>query len=230
MVYGDNRGHTYEKKIVQILKDKKIIPRGKHGAGNGPGTDITFFHNKKEFKIEIKNNVIDPDYGQKRLIPKKIGKDWKWNWAPGVIDENITKYYTRIGVLDYLNEKKMIPNKYRKSDSELTIDDVKMDQINFDDRDYEISSDAFRIFYEEKADYVQIGNGLGLFHLNKDVAKIGTSKFQGKFILRFRAKRHTTKILHCYSFFSVLKCKKVSEKSKINIEEYEGQEFPKINT
>ena len=50
MVTGDNKGHVYEKKIVQILEDKKIIPVGKQGAGSGPGTDITFFHNKKEFK------------------------------------------------------------------------------------------------------------------------------------------------------------------------------------
>jgi hypothetical protein len=229
MVYGDNKGHRYEKKIVQILEDKKIIPIGKHGAGSGPGTDITFFHNKKEYKVEIKNSVTDPDYGQKRLIPEKIGDEWQWGWAPGVINENITKYYTSIGILDYLNKKKIIPNKYRKLDSELTLKDVKEDQVNFEDRSYEISSEAFEIFYEEKADYVQIGKGLGLFHLKKDIAKIGTSKFEGKFILRFRAKRHTTKNFHCYSFFSVLKCRKVLKKSKINIEELEGQEFPKIN-
>ena len=125
MVTGDNKGHKYEKKIVQILEDKKIIPSGTAVAGSGPGTDITFFHNKKEFKVEIKNSVTDPDYGQKRLIPKKIGSEWKWNWAPGVIDEDITKHYTDMGVLDYLDKKKIIPNKYRKPDSELTLKDVK---------------------------------------------------------------------------------------------------------
>ena len=130
MVTGDNKGHKYEKKIVQILEDKNIIPSGTAGAGSGPGTDITFFHNKKEFKVEIKNSVTDPDYGQKRLIPEKIGKDWKWNWAPRVVNENITKHYTSIGVLDYLNKKKITPNKYRKSDSELTLKDVKEDQVN----------------------------------------------------------------------------------------------------
>ena len=228
MVTGDNKGHKYEKKIVQILEDKKIIPSGTAGAGSGPGTDITFFHNKKEFKVEIKNSVTDPDYGQKRLIPKKIGSEWKWNWAPGVIDEDITKHYTDMGVLDYLDKKKIIPNKYRKPDSELTLKDVKEDQVNFEDREYKISGDAFGIFYEKKADYVQIGKGLGLYHLNKDVAKIGTTKFDGKFILRFRAKRHTTKNFHCYSFFAVLKCKQVLEKSKKNFEEFEGQSFPEI--
>ena len=229
MVTGDNKGHKYEKKIVQILEDKNIIPSGTAGAGSGPGTDITFFHNKKEFKVEIKNSVTDPDYGQKRLIPKKIGSEWKWNWAPGVIGEDITKYYTDMGVLDYLDKKKIIPNKYRKPDSELTLKDVKEDQVNFEDREYGISSDAFGIFYEKKADYVQIGRGLGLYHLNKDVANIGTTKFDGKFILRFRAKRHTTKNFHCYSFFAVLKCREVVKKSNMNFEEFEGQSFPEIN-
>ena len=229
MVTGDNKGHKYEKKIVKILEDKNIIPSGTAGAGNGPGTDVTFFHNKKKVKVEIKNSVTDPDYGQKRLIPKKIGSEWKWNWAPGVIGEDITKHYTDIGVLDYLDKKKIIPNKYRKPDSELTLKDVKEDQVNFEDRKYGISSDAFGIFYEKKADYVQIGRCLGLYHLNKDVAKFGTTKFDGKFILRFRAKRHTTKNFHCYSFFAVLKCRKVKAKSKKNFEEFEGQSFPEIS-
>lgn len=229
MVTGDNKGHKYEKKIVKILEDKNIIPSGTAGAGNGPGTDITFFHNKKKVKVEIKNSVTDPDYGQKRLIPKKIGSEWKWNWAPGVIGEDITKHYTDIGVLDYLDKKKIIPNKYRKPDSELTLKDVKEDQVNFEDREYVISSDAFGIFYEKKADYVQIGRCLGLYHLNKDVAKFGTTKFDGEFILRFRAKRHTTKNFHCYSFFAVLKCRKVKAKSKKNFEECEGQSFPEIS-
>jgi len=44
MVTGDNKGMTYEKMIVQIMRDKKIIPEGKQGAGGGPGTDITFLH------------------------------------------------------------------------------------------------------------------------------------------------------------------------------------------
>ena len=230
MVYGDNKGHRYEKKIVQIMSDKKIIPDGKQGAGSGPGTDITFLHKGKEYKIEIKNSVTDPDYGQKRLIPEKIKNKWEWNWAPTVKDEKITKYYTKLGVLDYLNKKKIIPNKYRKPDTELTLEDVKGDQANFEDPTCKISSKAFEIFYEDKADYVQIGKGFGLFHIKEDKANLCTDKFDGNFILRFRAKRHTTKNFHCYSFFAVLKCKKVLKKSRCNLEDFSGQEFPKIRS
>ena len=210
------------------MNEREIIPAGKQGAGSGPGTDITFLHNGEEYKIEIKNSVTDPDYGQKRLIPEKIGNEWKWNWAPSVRDEKITKHYTSLGVLDYINRKKIIPNKYRKQDSELTLKDVKEDQLNFEDRSYGISSSAFVIFYENKADYVQIGKGFGLFHLKEDKANLGTDKFEGEFILRFRAKRHTTKDFHSYSFFAVLKCKKVLKISRCNIENFPGQIFPPI--
>ena len=84
------------------------------------------------------------------------------------------------------------------------------------------------MFYKEKADYIQIGNGYGLYHSKTDKAKLGTEKFSGSFFLRFRAKRHTTKNFHCYSFFAVIKCKSLSKKSNYNIEESVGQKFPPI--
>ena len=228
MVLGDNKGHTYEKKIVKILKERMIIAEDTYGAGSGPGTDVIFIHKGKNYKLEIKNSVIAPDYGQKRLIPYQDGKKWRWNWAPKVIDEKITKYYTKIGVLDYLNKKKIIPNKYRKADSELTYQDVKEDQKNFEDVTYYISDETIGRFYEDKADYIQIGNGYGLYHPKTDRAKLGTEKFHGKFVLRFRAKRHTTKNFHCYSFFAVIKCKGLDKKSRYNIEETDDQKFPPI--
>ena len=172
--------------------------------------------------------MTSPDYGQKRLIPYLEGKKWKWNWAPGVIDEKITKHYTSLGVLDYLNKKNITPNKYRKSDDSLTLKDVKQDQENFEDKTYAIGNEAFVKFYEDKADYVQVGKGFGLFHLKSDKAKLGTEKFSGEFILRFRAKRHTTKNNHNYSFFAVLKCKKVLKSSKYNLEEDLINSFPPI--
>ena len=226
MVLGDNKGHDYEKKIVKILKEKQLLPVGTAGAGSGPGSDIVFSYNGTECRIEIKSNVIGPDYGQKRLIPKKVDGAWKWDWAQSVKELKITKYYTKQGVLDYLNGKKIIPNKYRKDNSKLTLKDVKGDQKTFEDRSHKIPNEAFIIFYEDKADYVQVGNGYGLFHLRHDKAKLGTEQFHGEFILRFRAKRHTTKDFHSYSFFATLACKKIHKRSQFNLENYPNQEFP----
>ena len=133
-----------------------------------------------------------------------------------------------MGVLDYLDKKNIIPNKYRKDDDRLTLKDVKDDQKNFEDKTYTISNDAFVKFYEDKADYVQIGKGYGLFHLKEDKAKLGTEQFRGEFILRFRAKRHTTKNFYCYSFFAVLKCKKSLRRSRYSLEEDLNNSFPPI--
>ena len=162
------------------------------------------------------------------MIPEKKGKEWKWDWAPKVKGMKITDHYTKLGVLDYLNKKKIIPNKYRKPDPELTFEDVNEDQKNFEDVTYDISDETIGMFYEDKADYIQIGNGYGLYHPKTDKAKLGTEKFHGKFFLRFRAKRHTTKNFYCYSFFAVIKCKGLDKKSRYNIEETGDQEFPPI--
>ena len=228
MVKGDNKGHRYEKKIVQILKDKKLMSTEVAGAGSGPGIDAFFLHRGKKYSIEVKNRANGAEFGQKRLVPEKKGKEWKWDWAPKVKGMKITDHYTKLGVLDYLNKKKIIPNKYRKPDPELTFKDVKEDQKNFEDVTYEISDETIGMFYENKADYIQIGNGYGLYHPKTDRAKLGTEKFHGKFVLRFRAKRHTTKNFHCYSFFTDIKCKKLDKKSRYNIEETDDQEFPPI--
>ena len=230
MVKGDNKGHAYEKKIFKILKEKQLLPPGtKKGAGSGPGTDTPFLHKKKEYRLEVKNSVIAPDYGQKRLVPKrdKEGKQifGKWDWAK---KEEITDYYTKRGVLKYLDRKKIIPRKHRKDNDKLTSNDVKRDQKVFEDKTYLISNTAFVKFYEDKADYVQVGKGYGLFHIKEDKAKLGTELFRGKFILRFRAKRHTTKIIPNYSFFAVLKCKEVLRRSRYNLEEDLNNDFPPI--
>lgn len=224
MVTGDNKGHVYEKTIVDILTKRNIIPDGLAGAGSGPGTDIFFVHGKKTYKLEVKNNVVGPDYGQKRLLPFKTDGGWKWKLAK---DEYVTRFYTGLGVLKYLDNKNIVPNKHNKKDSQITEHDKKEDQKNFEDRTFTISSEAFSKFYFEKADYLQIGNGYGFYHLTDDVAKLGTEKFEGRFILRFRAKTHHSMPVHGYSFFAVLKCSS-AKKSKYNLEDVRGQEFPPI--
>lgn len=224
MVLGDNKGIIYEKKIFEILKERNLVA-SESSAGAGPGADIVFIHRGKKFRLEAKINITDPDYGQKRLIPKKEGSGWKWTWA---IDEEITRYYTESKVLEYLNAKKIVPNKYRKPDDEITMDEKREDMTNFEDPTFVIPTDAFTLFYRDKADYLQVGNGYGFYHLSEDVANLGTEKFEGKFILRFRVKTHHSKPIFNYSFFAVLKCKGANKKSKYNIEDYSGQKFPKI--
>ena len=60
---GYNRGDTYEEHIYEISKNKGIVPPGSSRAGaaaNAP--DLLFRHLGKDYKLEIKHNITNPDY------------------------------------------------------------------------------------------------------------------------------------------------------------------------
>ena len=229
MVKGDNKGHKYEKKIVGILQNKGLMPVEISGAGSGPGVDAFFTHKGKKYSVEIKN-LPNTELGQKRLKPKQVGQQWKWNWSEKKQDLEITKYFTKIGVLDYLNDKKIIPNKHRKRDSEITLEDVREDQRNFAESKFPIPDKTIAMFYQEKADYIQIGGGYGFYHTKNDKAKLGTEKISPECVLRFRLKRHNPSHppLSNVSFMAVIRSKKFRKKSNYNIEETNYQTFPPI--
>ena len=233
MVTGDNKGHTYEKRIVKILKDRNLVPRGATGAGSGVGTDIPFLHKNSEYRLEIKNNATDPDYGQKRLVPKLVGKKWVWQWAPGIESEKIVGHYTSLGVLDYLNKKNIVPNKFRIHDCKLSKQQKAEDMTNFEDRKFTVSNKTFIKYYEDKAEYIQVGNGFGFYHLKRDTANIGTKQFDGKFILRFRAKSHNNHWIKCPKCEGVYRpttskcsnCQTVLIKPRTKVEVYHDYSF-----
>ena len=233
MVLGDNKGHTYEKKIVKILQDRNLVPQGVTGAGSGVGTDISFLHENNEYRLEIKNNATDPDYGQKRLVPKLVGKKWVWQWAPGIESEKIVGHYTGLGVLDYLNKKNIVPNKFRIHDCKLSKQQKMEDMTNFEDRKFTVSNETFIKYYEDKAEYIQVGNGFGFYHLKRDTANIGTKQFDGEFILRFRAKSHNNHWVKCTKCEGVYRptaskcsnCQTVLVKPRTKVEVYHDYSF-----
>ena len=53
MVKGDNKGHKYEKKIVEILQKRSLMPSEISGAGSGPGVDAMFIHKGKQYYIDV---------------------------------------------------------------------------------------------------------------------------------------------------------------------------------
>ena len=63
MVHGDNKGHRYEKKIAEIMKEKQV-QLSKEPAGSSDGADLEFVHLGKQYSLEMKENVIKPDWGQ----------------------------------------------------------------------------------------------------------------------------------------------------------------------
>jgi hypothetical protein len=183
MVYDDNKGHKYEKKIADILS-KKEVTLLKEPAGSSGDTDLEFQHKSEKFSMEIKENAVGPDWGQVGLKYKNNS----WEWSSSKKRENIIRIYDKIklekytGVLKFLNDK-FIPNKGRVD----VITKKEHDEDFEFDRYFPIDSTALEKFYD-KIDYLQVGNGHGFYHITKDTAKLGTEKIIAKFKLRLRVK------------------------------------------
>ncbi|HOW29889.1 MAG TPA: hypothetical protein PK685_04450 [archaeon] len=232
MVLGLNKGHKYEDFIFDRLEKLNLMYPGTKKEGMAGGVDSIFCHNGKPYSLEIKDG-LEADYGQKKF-------NWDntngWDWS---VHDEVTDFYTGLGVLSYVQEKKIKPNRYLKEKSKITYGDAKEDQTKFEDRTFEVTADALWKYYSAKnVHYIQVGKGYGFYHLDKDIAKLGTPQFNCSYILRFRAKYHDrTDRQHKtylptpwnYSFFAVLKVKTKPIPSKYNIEKSDGQELPPIN-
>ena len=166
-------------------------------AGSGTQEDVIFRHNGEDFSLEVKNSPEAPDWGQCALIPTVKNGKCVWDYSPKAkkTKSKLLEYYNQysfkdgsIGVLTYLNNKTFIPNKYRVLNEEMTFNLRKEDQDGFEDRNHKIPSNAFAKFHDTKSNYIQIGRKYGFYHINNDLANLGTEQFDATFILRFRAK------------------------------------------
>jgi hypothetical protein len=166
-------------------------------AGSGTEDDIILKHKGNNISVEVKNSARDPDWGQCELIPtlKNGVVTWDYSSKAKKTKSKLLEYYSQykfkdgsIGVLNYLNNKKFIPNKYRISDEKMTFNLRKGDQRGFEDTKHKISTLAFAKFHDKKSKYVQIGKKYGFYHINNDSANLGTEQFEAIFTLRFRAK------------------------------------------
>jgi len=231
MGLGKNKGHRYEDKIFALLEEMGLLYPGTTQEGMAGGVDAVFCHLGKPFDLELKNG-LQADYGQKKF---SWNEEDGWRWSD---DDEVTRFFTGLGALTYIQKKGIKPKKYTKEKGDITYDDAAADQKAFEDRNFIVKAEALWRYYSEKGiHYIQVGDGYGFYHLDKDVAKLGTQPFDCDFILRFRAKYHDrvdrqrgtlAPTPWNYSFFAVLKVKGKPRKSKYNLEKTEDQEFPHI--
>jgi len=208
MVYGDNKGHRYEKRMADILKNNNVKLL-KEPAGSSGDTDLEFLHKNKKFSIEVKENAVGPDWGQ-------VGLKYKnnlWEWSSSKKRKNIIQVYDKIkiegvtGILKFLNNK-FIPNK-----GSVDIITKKQHDEDFEfDQYFPIDSTALEKFYD-KIDYLQVGHGYGFYHITKDTAELGTENIIAEFKLRLRVKaihNHHNRCPKCQGRYqgSYKKCKK----------------------
>jgi hypothetical protein len=218
---GYNKGDNYEQNIFDLLTSKGLIAIGSARGGAGNATDIKFLHNFQEYNLEVKLD-LEADYGQKML-------KWDngiWSWC---VDDAVTSFYTSVGVLDIVNAKNLIPNRYSIARDEITAQQKNQDQKAFEDK-VEIEINSLYDFYGGKdCYYIQIG-GYGFYHLKQDVLSLGTPQFDCRMKLRLRAKTIHSSPVYKYGFYAVLKVdkKEKPKKSCYDLEQKDGREFPPI--
>ena len=218
---GYNKGDNYEQSIFDLLTSKGLIVIGSTRGGAGNLTDIKFVHNNQECNLEVKLD-LEADYGQKMLR----WDDGIWSWC---VDDAVTSFYTSVGVLDIVNSKNFIPNRYSIPRDEITMQQKKQDQKAFEDK-VKININSLYDFYGNKGCYyIQIG-GYGFYHLKRDILCLGTPQFECQMKLRLRAKTIHSSPVYKYGFYAVLKVDKKQnpKKSCYDIEQKEGREFPPI--
>ncbi len=216
---GYNKGDEYENTIFDILTEKKLIAPNstRGGAGNQP--DIKFLYNSQENNLEVKLD-LSADYGQKMLK----WSDGIWNWC---VDDVVTRLYTKVGILQIIQDKKYIPNRHFILKKELTEELRKEDQRQFESVSV-ISINALYDFYANKnCFYIQVG-GYGFYHLKEDILNLGTPQFICNIKLRLRAKVISSLPIHNYRFYAVLKIGSKPVTSLYDIEEKNGRIFPPI--
>jgi hypothetical protein len=217
---GYNQGDSYEEKIFEILQKKKVLsPNAKRG-GSSNKPDLIFLHQSRPSFIEVKLD-LKADYGQKML-------KWEngvWSWR---VDDSVTQLFTHLKILDYINDKNIIPNRYTIPKEEITQAQKKEDQSQFEDQ-IEIDINALYQYYTNRnCYYIQIG-GYGFYHLEEDILNLGTSQFKCKMLLRLRAKTIHSNPLYNYGFYAVLKPDGKPQKvSPYDLEEKDNRAFPPI--
>jgi hypothetical protein len=218
---GYNKGDNYEQNIFDLLTAKGLIVIGSTRGGAGNLTDIKFLFDFQECNLEVKLD-LDADYGQKMLR-------WDngiWSWC---VEDAVTSFYTSVGILNIINAKNFIPNRYSIPKNEITCQHKKQDQKAFEDK-VEIDINSLHDFYSSKnCYYIQIG-GYGFYHLKQDILSLGTSQFACTMKLRLRAKTIHSIPIYKYGFYAVLKVdkKEKPKKSCYDLEQKDGREFPTI--
>jgi hypothetical protein len=219
MIKGYNKGDTYEGLVFDLLTTKGLIAPNSNRGGAGNQPDINFVHSFQENNLEVKLDLT-ADYGQKML-------KWSngiWSWC---VDDVVTEFYTQCGILQLVQDKQIIPNRYSIPKQEITLEQKKEDQKQFEDK-LDISINTLYDFYSnKKCFYIQVGN-YGFYHLKEDILDLGTPQFSCEMKLRLRAKTIHSRPVHNYGFYAVLRVSSKPEKSFYDIEEKDGRKFPPI--
>lgn len=213
----DNKGIIYENKINRMLKNVKLQSRSFKGAGsdiNGPDSEIKI--NGKKYYIELKLGLV-VDFGQGSLDYDFKKKKWVLSGA----DKHMKEFLSKIEVPKMVNKvwgSEGAPRRYSIPLDNFKKADADFDYAHFTSQYVTVPSDAVSNYYASKnIYYIQIGNGYGLYHMDKDPAGLGVPQFKPDLKLRIRLKRNAAYPIYNYRFTTALQVKRLL-KSTLNIE------------
>ena len=188
-----NKGDKYEDLIFKSLKSVDKVAGERGGASSAADIKLQI----KGARINIECKYDGADYGQKYI--SYIDGKWSWN-NPDVT----TDLYDGMRIKEYIN-KDFVPYKTKdKCPSNMDFrswckqnineKEKKYDQKGFEKNNITISKQALYEYYKKKkCYYIQIHKA-GLFHLSEDKFDLGTPQYNGKLVLRFRAKSINNRI------------------------------------
>jgi len=209
-----NKGFKYEWELYDKLVAADLSPAGFSPAGGGHGPDGMFLYKGKKYNYEIKLDQA-ADYGQVELRYKN------GSWDFGGKNQEAKDLYNTLGVLDFVRKSwgnQGAPRKETIATKLFTRDDVSHDYANFKDAFMAIPASVLAAHYAKKGTYyIQVGKS-GFYHMDKDIAGIGTKKFDATLKLRLRIKRRSSKKLNMYGFLTALKIDKKAAKSDMDLD------------
>ena len=210
---SDNKGFLYEQTINKNLKKYKLQDSTFEGAGsdsNAPDAELKL--GTQKYKVEVKLD-LNVDFGQGSLDYDLKAKKWKLGGANTVSAIQMREFLEGVGVPALVQKKwgaHGAPRKYTVPFSQYKQKDVDYDYAKFTDQFVDIPKDSVAKYYNSKKTYyIQIG-GFGLYHMGKDVAKIGTPEFNLQLRLRIRLKRGGSTPIYNYRFATAIQAVKGS--------------------
>lgn len=215
MAASDNKGFLYEGTINKNLKKFKLQKASFVPAGADPNApDAMLTYQGKDHKVEVKLD-LNVDFGQGSLDYDVKKEKWLLGGAKTAAAEQMREFLTAIGVVDIVNKEwgpKGPPRKFTVPSDQYKKEDVDHDYKNFKDVFVNIPRTAVANYYNaKKTYYIQIG-GFGLYHMGKDIAKLGTEEFKLQLKLRIRIKRGGSIPIYNYRFTTAIQAVKGSLK------------------
>ena len=188
---AENRGTIYERELCikmqrALVVQSTFIPAG--SDSNAP--DIIFLANGgNPYNLEVKLNLLDPDYGQGSF---SYDNGWKVSGQNAKMQELLDN----VGAETVANRIwPDTPNKGTVSNDDITPEMVAQDYQNFKTKYQNVDRDMVFDYYADKDTYyIQIG-GYGMYYMKEDPANLkscGVPQFNGGFKLRYRLKRTTS--------------------------------------